>query len=248
MRDSLIITRQGSKSKTCNLILPYIPEHKTYIEPFFGAGGMFFNKQKAKHNILNDLDSEVFNLYYCVKHYPNDLITAIKKTPICQDLFTYWKNHILLNNIDRAVRFIYLSNYSLYGSGYSLCLNGKKHSYLVKSILNCQDILHDCFIFNKPAISFLSSLHSHFLTKHTLIYCDPPYISTTNNYNTPKWSIDNLIDLIDKMIKLPCKFIISEFNCTDIINISKSYNLNVIELTDRKNILNYKTEIILKNF
>ena len=37
-------------------------QDKIYIEPFFGAGGMFFNKRKAKYNVLNDLDSEIFNL------------------------------------------------------------------------------------------------------------------------------------------------------------------------------------------
>lgn len=46
----MILRRLGNKSKLAAKIIPYFPAHKIYIEPFFGAGGMFFNKPKAKYN------------------------------------------------------------------------------------------------------------------------------------------------------------------------------------------------------
>ncbi len=45
------------------------------VTEFFGAGGMFFNKPKAKYNFVNDLDSEVFNLFNVVKTQKEDLKT-----------------------------------------------------------------------------------------------------------------------------------------------------------------------------
>ena len=61
----MILRRLGNKKKIAKKIQAYFPPHKIYIEPFFGAGGMFFNKPKAKYNIVNDLDSDVFNLFQC---------------------------------------------------------------------------------------------------------------------------------------------------------------------------------------
>jgi DNA adenine methylase len=50
----MILRRLGNKSKIASEIYRHFPPHRTYVEPFFGAGGMFFNKPKAKYNILND--------------------------------------------------------------------------------------------------------------------------------------------------------------------------------------------------
>lgn len=62
----MILRRLGNKKKIAQEIQKHFPPHKIYIEPFFGAGGMFFNKPKAKYNIVNDLDSDVFNLFQVV--------------------------------------------------------------------------------------------------------------------------------------------------------------------------------------
>jgi DNA adenine methylase len=62
----MILRRLGNKQAIAQDIIKYFPEHKIYVEPFFGAGGMFFNKPKVKYNIVNDLDSEVFNLFQVV--------------------------------------------------------------------------------------------------------------------------------------------------------------------------------------
>ena len=51
--------RLGNKTKIAQDIQKYFPKHNLYVEPFFGAGGMFFNKPKAKYNVLNDLDVDV---------------------------------------------------------------------------------------------------------------------------------------------------------------------------------------------
>jgi len=53
--------RQGNKFYIRNKIIERIPEHDTYIEPFAGSASIFFNKEKAKKNILNDLDEALIN-------------------------------------------------------------------------------------------------------------------------------------------------------------------------------------------
>lgn len=35
-----ILKYPGAKNKVCNWIIDFIPEHKVYVEPFFGSGIM----------------------------------------------------------------------------------------------------------------------------------------------------------------------------------------------------------------
>lgn len=52
-------SRLGGKTSLKKVILPLIPEHKTYVEPFFGGGAIFWNKEPAERSVINDLDSSV---------------------------------------------------------------------------------------------------------------------------------------------------------------------------------------------
>ena len=62
----MILRRLGNKSKIAKEIQKHFQKHDIYIEPFFGAGGMYFNKPKANYNIVNDIDGDVFNLFQVV--------------------------------------------------------------------------------------------------------------------------------------------------------------------------------------
>ena len=54
-----MLYRIGHKQKLAKKIISHFPEHNVYLEPFFGAGGIFFNKPKVKFNFLNDLNKNV---------------------------------------------------------------------------------------------------------------------------------------------------------------------------------------------
>ena len=79
-----MLRRRGNKSKIAHKIQEYLPVHNIYIELFFGAGGMFFNKQRAQYNFLNDLDNDVYNLFAVLKNNHDELYEKIKNTPCNQ--------------------------------------------------------------------------------------------------------------------------------------------------------------------
>ena len=56
----MILKRLGNKTKIAMDIQKHFPQHSIYIEPFFGAGGIFFNKPKAKYNVVNDFIYHLF--------------------------------------------------------------------------------------------------------------------------------------------------------------------------------------------
>ena len=53
----------GGKSLLADKIVDAIPKHETYIEPFFGAGHVFFKKPKSKFEVINDIHSELTNFF-----------------------------------------------------------------------------------------------------------------------------------------------------------------------------------------
>ena len=111
----MILHRVGSKVVLAKHsgILSLFPPHANFIDMFFGAGGLFFNKPKAKYNICNDIDNEVFNLFMVIKEQKESFIQELTKTPFHQSLFKHWVKNKELDPILKAIRFIFLSNYSL---------------------------------------------------------------------------------------------------------------------------------------
>jgi DNA adenine methylase len=59
----MILRRLGNKEKLAEKIYSTFPKHNVYLEPFFGTGSMYFLKPRAMHNIVNDIDDDVFNLW-----------------------------------------------------------------------------------------------------------------------------------------------------------------------------------------
>jgi DNA adenine methylase len=110
-----LLRRLGNKQAVAKKILPYFPPHDIYIEPFFGAGGMFFNKPRAKHNFLNDNDDEVFNLYMVVLEERERLKFELSRMPVHQSLWKHWKTNIPEDRVLKAVRFLFYSNFGYMG-------------------------------------------------------------------------------------------------------------------------------------
>ena len=58
-----VTCRPGGKSKLVKKLVPKIPPHTTYVEPFFGSGALFFAKERSTKEILNDLDKSIVKLH-----------------------------------------------------------------------------------------------------------------------------------------------------------------------------------------
>jgi len=249
----MILRRLGGKGNMANEIQKHFPPHKIYVEPFFGAGGMFFNKPKAHNNILNDLDSDVFNLFKIVMDEKNNFKDIFKHIPIHLDLFKYWLKTQETDPIKKALRFLYLSNFGYLGAMSTLDFGAKKIEYQYKfnTLLDkTSEILKGCQFNNNDFEVFLKSIT--FINdgrndrKKTFIYADPPYVNTKGNYDNFKE--DDFKRLLDCLIKMDCKFAISEFNNDFVINECLKNGLNVIYLKERHNIKNKRVEILVTNY
>jgi DNA adenine methylase len=61
------ITYYSGKQQLAARIIPLIPEHNLYCEPFLGGGAIFFRKPKSKVEVINDVNSELVNFYRVVQ-------------------------------------------------------------------------------------------------------------------------------------------------------------------------------------
>jgi len=61
------ISYYGAKNNMLPHILPLIPQHKVYVEPFFGSGAVFWAKPKSKVEVINDINDNLINFYRVMK-------------------------------------------------------------------------------------------------------------------------------------------------------------------------------------
>jgi DNA adenine methylase len=255
----MILRRLGNKSELSSSIIKHFPKHKYFVDVFFGAGGIFFNKPKSDYNILNDIDSDVTNLFLVVLNQKDELEKSFYEMPIHSDLVKYWYSKIEDEPIKKALRFLLLSNFTLLGTGTSVRHMVSFGAGGVKDFKNkfkekldiTFSMLYGCNFTNFDFRKFLNSLS--FSTdgrndeSKTFIYADPPYLGTTDNYSHSFIEQDS-IDLFDCLQKTKCKFAISEFDNTFILEQAKQRNLNVIQIGERQNIKNRRTEILVTNY
>lgn len=249
----MILRRLGNKSAIAKEIQKYFPPHKIYIEPFFGAGGMYFYKPQVQYNFLNDIDNDVFNLFMVVKENKEELADAFLKTPLHQSLLSYWKQNEEKDPIQKAVRFLFISNCALHGNGGSLRMgttdNPKQNFFdninatfekiSTAKFSNCdfRDVI--------KKIGFIQDGRNQ--EQQTLIYADPPYLGTGDNYSNSFTEQDSR-ELFETLISTGCKFAISEFDNPIILELAKEHNLEVITIRERQNLKNRRTEILIINY
>lgn len=76
-----VIRYPGSKARLADWIISHFPEHRSYLEPFFGSGAVLFRKMRSPIETVNDLDGDVINLFECIRRDPDRLAWEIYNTP-----------------------------------------------------------------------------------------------------------------------------------------------------------------------
>lgn len=245
--------RLGDKTRIAQDIIKHFPKHSVYIEPFFGIGGVYFNKPLSLKNIVNDLDSDIHNLFTLTLSEKDSLLETLDITPITTATFEFLRETQFDCKIMRAVRFIYLSSFSLFGAGTVMMIgNVVRKSTVIekaKELLKHAHIQKAQFT-NKDFREFFQSLSLHANNKNaTFIYNDPPYLSLrTERYNTPRWTKQDFDDLLKLNLETGYKFAISEFNNPYVLQKADSLGLKIIDVCNRKNVRKESQEILVVNY
>lgn len=186
-----IIKYPGSKWRIASWILSYFPEHRSYLEPFVGSGAVFFSKQRSDIETINDLDGDVVNLFYWVKHDPEKLAHEVYYTPYARQIYdNAYLPDAKESSLNKAVKFLIRLNMG-YGYrtteakvGWKNDVQGREKAYaaldwksLPDRIIEVTERLRGVQIENRPAVDVISK----FNYENVLIYCDPPYLLDTRS-------------------------------------------------------------------
>lgn len=78
----------GSKWSIADWIISHFPEgyeKMVYLEPFCGSGAVFFNKNPSAVETVNDMESDIVNLFHVIREQPSELKRALELTPYSRE-------------------------------------------------------------------------------------------------------------------------------------------------------------------
>lgn len=173
----------GGKRRLAKHILPLFPAHECYVEPFAGAGALFFMKEPARAEVLNDINGDLVNLYRVIKHHLHEFLRQLEWSLVSRQLFEWAKVAVpeTLTDIQRAARFYYLQKLGFGGKvegrtfGTSTTGGVRLNLYRVEEDLSQAHLrLANTTIEHLPWDACIE----RYDRPHTLFYCDPPYWGT----------------------------------------------------------------------
>lgn len=184
-----VIPWVGGKRKLAKVILPLFPEHTCYVEPFCGGAALFFMKQPSDVEVLNDINSDIVNLYRVVQNHLEEFIKQFKWALTSREIFTWAKDTPpeTLTDIQRAARFYYLQKLSFGARSDSRAFGTSATSPSSFNLMRLEETISDAWLrLQRVTIEHLDwqECIRRYDRPGTLFYLDPPYWKT-QGYGVP---------------------------------------------------------------
>lgn len=185
-----ILNYPGAKWSMTDWIISHMPEHRTYLEPFFGSGAVFFRKQSSPLETINDIDGDVVNLFRVVRNNPEELARLVQWTPYSREEY-YGSYESAGSDIERARQFL-VRCWQAIGAKTSDRTGWRSNIQYDKApnkvwpkqwqdvpgeIMEVANRLKDVQIENQPALQILE----RYRYQDVLVYADPPYVLETRS-------------------------------------------------------------------
>lgn len=79
----------GGKFLLAEWIISHFPAHRTYVEPYGGAGSVLMQKARSYNDVYNDLDQEVVNVFRVLRNraMAQELERLLRATPFSREEF-----------------------------------------------------------------------------------------------------------------------------------------------------------------
>lgn len=208
----------GGKRNEIKLFEEFYPKkYDLYIEPFFGAGAVYFDLQPNKA-VINDIHPESINFLKQIQlGKAKEIYDLMKKFPNDEKTYYYVRDELPLeNDVIKAFKFFYLRKTCYRGmlrynqSGKFNIPFGRYKTYSFDELLNKEyfDILQNTKIYNTD----YKDIFKEYNDENNFCFLDPPYDSEFTDYGYCKFERQNQIELseIFKTTKNKCMIVIAE--------------------------------------
>lgn len=227
----------GGKRLLAKTIVPLIEKipHNIYCEPFMGMGGVFFRRtKKPKCEAINDINSEIINMFRMVEKFP-DYLAGMLKFKVCSR--SEFKLMLatppqLLTELERAVRYLYIQKNAFGGQTQHQAFGvatERAGSFNSERVIEAIKLLH-----HRLAGVYIECLpYQDFITRYdrpnTLFYLDPPYWSCENDYGKGIFSKADFDELALLLNGIKGKFIMSINDVPEIRRIFKMFYIKEVQ-------------------
>lgn len=246
----------GGKFHLAKTIIPKIPVHTCYIEPFAGGAWIMFRKPQSAVEVINDINREVVTLYRVIQKHLPEFIRYMQWVLVSRDEFLRLQKVApdTLTDIERACRFFYLQKLAFAGkvagnptfgiSAYKTPrLNltrieqdlWEAHQRLALVTIECLPYFEAIQRYDRPESFF---------------YCDPPYFGCEDYYGKELFSRDDFQKLADLLSGLKGKWMLSINDVQEIRDIFKDYKIEQARTfySLNKNQMKSVEELLITNY
>lgn len=207
----------GKKALRDEIVARFPLDYKRYIEVFGGGGWVLFHKNPGKDfEVYNDFNSNLVNLYRCVREHPDELKAELEFMLNSRLDFEYMKymlhNKAVLPDIRRAAYYYALIRYSYASSVDSF--GSQPHSMWKNFplIYAASKRLQNVVIENKDCVKLINQYDR----PESFFYADPPYYETESYYEGGGFGRDDHARLADRLCTIQGKFLLSYNDCPEI--------------------------------
>lgn len=224
-----VLKYPGSKQKIAKELVSFIPLHRSYVEPYFGSGAVFFNKDPSAIETINDLDNDIPNLFRCIRKDPERLSKEVAAIPYSRYEYEMAFREETADDFERAVTFL-IKCWMGYGFrigsrvGWKNDVHGREGMYALREwyklperILIAAERLRAAQIENRPALEVIR----RFNYPDVFMYIDPPYLKYTRLSQRKQYKYEMLesehIDLLEELQETDAMVMISGYE-SDLYN------------------------------
>jgi len=258
----------GSKNRIADKIISLFPENyrdMTYLEPFFGSGVVFFKKSPSLIETINDMNGDVYNLFYQIRENGNKLAELIEYTPWSREEYEASFKNEEINDLEKARKFLVRCWFSIGSelSGNTLSdKTGWRHNIktdagyieefkkLPNKIIEAADRLkvkpgNIVQIENRDAFTLIEKYNR----ENVLMYLDPPYVLNTRKhkkYYSHEMTNEDHILLCEHINNSKAKIILSGYENEIYDKQLKYFNKTSVNGYDGKG--NKRQEILWMNY
>ena len=249
----------GGKINMIQDILPLIPNHEAYVEPFFGSGAIFFAKHPSKFEIINDIRADVTNFFRVCKTKYDELSIMIQGTAHSEiehkRAKEIYKNPEAYTDVEKAWAFwtlTIMSFSSVLGSGFAFSKafpDGERTNRyrLIFKTTDYASRLENVTIMQRDAIDVIKMFDG----ENVFFYLDPPYIGADQGHYKG-YTEEDFKNLLSLLQSIKGKFLLSSYPSNLLLSFVKDNKWNYktktshIAVTAKTNKL--KTECLTYNY
>jgi DNA adenine methylase len=244
----------GGKKCLVKKLLPLLPPHRIYVEPFCGSAKLLFAKPRSEREVISDANGDLINFFLVAKFRPSALAQKFELAIAHPTWFKSLRSQDRDDDeVTQAFRFAYLNWFSFGSKGEHFANRidqPKKNLDLVaRQIQQVAERLRHVVV----ECGDYEAIIRRYDSPDTLFYCDPPYVSFQSNGRYQAMPLDKLNTLFQVLGSIKGKFLLSEQNHPEVMSrtraadmshrrVQTTYSLGGGDKSFRK------TELLIANF